>query len=204
MNPYHRRHQRYTVEVPRHPAIPSLPAGDISRSTFVNMFACAAQQGSPPDSLALRSRMRWRPEGAGHYLCVFADGLLILTRHAYRRLPHPPAAPELAGSKALKSMVTIASVAVGPVSPVVELAGHLAEGLTDLVLDHVTESYAKAHPQWEREHQERVTAWQRTFAAQASAADGVLALPRADLVRVSIVPFMLYGSICISVTIRIG
>lgn len=159
----------------------------------MNIFGCAAQQGSPPDSLGLRSRMRWRPKGAGHYLCVFADGLLILTRSAYRQLPHPPAAPELAASKAVKSMVTVASVALGPVSPVVELAGHLAEGLTDLVIDHVTERYAKAHPQWEREHQEKVTSWQKTFAAQASTADGVLALPRADLVRVSIVPFMLYG-----------
>lgn len=173
--------------------MPSLSAGDISRSPFLQAFRCAAQHGSPPDSLALRSRLQWRPEGAGHYLCVFADGLLIVTRRAYHQLPHPPAAPELTGGKAVKSLVAIASIALGPVSQLVELAGHLAEGLTDLAIDHVTERYAEDHPQWQREHQEKVTAWQREFAAHVSTADGVIALPRVDLIRVSIVPFMAYG-----------
>lgn len=204
MNPYRRRHHRYTAEVARHPAIPSSSLDDISRSKFVTVLGCAAQHGSPPDSLNLGSRMHWRPEGAGHYLLVFADGLLILTRGAYRRLPHPPAAPEPSGSKTVKAMVTLASVALGPVSELVDIAGHLAEGLTDIAMDRISERYAKAHPEWERENQEKLTAWQQAFAAEAADADGVLSLPRSDLVRYRSCRSCSTASICISVTISSG
>ncbi len=188
------RHKRYSVEVARHSGVPSLSASDIARSTFLLGSRWDVNLGSPPDSLALGSRMRWRPAGAGHYVYFFADGLLVLTRQARQSLPRiPPPLPELARTKAGKVVMFSAHAVAGHLSPLVDLAGMVVEGIADRALDGVSGRYEKAHPERELERQDKVARWQQQFAVEVLGTDGVFTLPRFNLVKVSIVPFMLYG-----------
>jgi hypothetical protein len=173
--------------------MPSLSAADIARSTFLLVLRWDVNLGSPPESLALGSRMRWRPAGAGHFVYLFADGLLVLTKEACRSLPRIPPLPELARIRVGKAVVLGAHTVTGPLSPLIDLAGMVAEGIADQALDDVNRRYDKAHPERGREHKEKAARWQQQFAAEILGADGVFALPRSNLVRVSIVPFMLYG-----------
>lgn len=182
------------MEVPRHSSMPSLSADDIARSTFFLGCRSDVNLGSPPDSLALGDRMRWRPVGAGHFVYFFADGLLILTRQAHRSLPRIPPPPSPPARAAVGQAVMLgAHAATGPLSPMVDLLGLVAEGMVDKVLEGVERRYEKAHPEREREHQDKVERWQRQLVADVRGADGIFALSRFDLVTVSVVPFMLYG-----------
>jgi hypothetical protein len=108
-----KRHRRYSVGVPpRHGAVLSPSVSDRALSDFIAERRWDVNLGSPPDSLGLASRMRWRPAGAGHWVLVFAAGMLVLTRQARKRLPGvPPPVPEPARVRAGQALLSGAHAA---------------------------------------------------------------------------------------------
>jgi hypothetical protein len=187
-------HRRYTVAVPRHPRVSSPSARDIAMSDVVMGPLWDVKQGSPPESLDLRSRWRWRPKQAGIRVVSFKEGLLVLDKTAVKALPHlPPAAPPPTRVKAAHAAVVGTKIVAGPYSPLGELLAMFAEGAADAAVDGVGERYESAHPERERIRREQLASWQQAFAKRIPDIENVHVLPRVDIVRVSIVPFMLYG-----------
>jgi len=185
------RHRRYTVSVPRHSAVPSPTARDIALSGLCMdiPFGLGVNLGPGPDRLDVRSRMRWHPPAAGVRTMSFADGLLILGREAAKALPMAPNKPVTRTQRAAGVVTTV----VTPFLPGSEFIHNLAEVAADAVIDAVGERYEETHPEREEAWLRSKADWQRSFADQVSQHPDIHALPRVDIVDVSIVPFMVFG-----------
>ncbi len=182
-------HRRYTVAIPRHSAVPSPTARDIARSAFCMDAPLGVNLGPGPDRLDLRSRMRWHPPAAGFRTVSFSDGLLILGRRAAKALP---AAPDKPVTRTQRGAGILTKV-VNPFLPGSELVHNLAEVATDAVIDALGERYERAHPEREQAWLQSKADWQLAFANQVIEHPDVHAVPRVDIVDVSIVPFMVFG-----------
>jgi hypothetical protein len=183
------RHRRYTVAIQRHSAVPSPTVRDIARSGFCMDALLGVNLGPGPDRLDLRSRMRWHPPAAGFRTVSFSDGLLILGRRAAKVLPTAPSKPVTRTQRVAGVLTKV----VNPFLPGSEFVHNLADVATDAVIDALGERYERAHPEREQAWLQIKADWQRAFADQVSEHPDVHAVPRVDIVDVSIVPFMVFG-----------
>jgi hypothetical protein len=183
------RHRRYTVSIQRHSAVPSPAARDIALSGFCVDAPLGVNLGPGPDRLDLRSRMRWHPPAAGFRTVTFSDGLLILGGRAAKALPTVPGKPVTRAQRGAGVLTKV----VSPFLPGSEFVHALAEVAADAVIDALGEGYERAHPEREQAWLQSKADWQRAFADQVSEYPDVHAVPRVDIVDVSIVPFMVFG-----------
>jgi hypothetical protein len=133
--------------------------------------------------------MRWHPPAAGFRTVSFSDGLLILGRRAAKALPTVPGKPVTRTQRAAGVVTKV----VNPFLPGSEFVHNLGEVATDAVIDALGERYERAHPEREQAWLQSKADWQRAFANQVIEHPDVHAVPRVDIVEVSIVPFMVFG-----------